>query len=815
MKFFQNFSAAQTEEELKNFFAKFFDIKLNTKNYIDLYTPQIIFEFKLDANLKNISTLATCTAQIIYYVRRLKFSLNGETRKISNFISVVTKNYAVIAETKNFSKFCLNKNFDWDLAPSSPCKKLVKALSENNFLKNLHVYDFSVAEDEKNFVAEIKKIFAGQIELLLNRKIIDEQNFFPIFEYWQKLFGKYVENGRKSSEYFITDIELGKTDLIANKKSLIFRMSDGSTIEKFLPIKDYKYSWDIYEKISSAHEIISIRQKMDRMTEIDLRRRTGEFFTPINFAEKAVDYLSRVVGENFFKNNFRIWDMCAGTGNLEFALPAEAWKFCYISTLNPDDANYCKKIYPDATVFQYDYLNDDVQNFFGKEKNIFEGIKMPEKLYRDLQNPELKWIIFINPPYATASNYQRKKNRKDKVGVSMTEIQKLMTEENLGEVSRELFSQFLYRINLEFKNKAAWLGIFSTLKYINSNNNQKLRDNFFNYKFENGFMFSSQNFDGCRGKFPVGFVVWDKNKNFPIEEQKISLDVFNSEVEKIAIKNLHTMRREEFLNKWIKRPKNTKIFPPMVSALTFAKTKDRRDKIPENFLASLMCWNDFTHHDFTAILSGPYGTAGGMSITPENFEGYLVIHAVHRIPKLNWLNRNDQFMQPVKKLSAEFICDCVVWSIFSNSNQTVSLRNVEYEGEIYRMKNNLYPFKLSEIKSWENSSPDIKMQIEMEREERFLAEWITANKKNFSAESLKVFNCGREIYKYFYKNFLELNIAAWKIFDWDAGWYQVRMSLKEIGYDFEKFSALHKALGEKILPQIYELGFLRDEVKYF
>jgi len=62
---------------------------------------------------------------------------------------------------------------------------------------------------------------------------------------------------------------------------------------------------------------------------------------------------------------------------------------------------------------------------------------------------------------------------------------------------------------------------------------------------------------------------------------------------------------------------------------------------------------------------------------------------------------------------------------------------------------------------------------------------------------------------------LELNIAKWKIFDWDAGWYQVRMSLKEIGFDFEKFSAEFRKLGEKILPQIYELGFLRDEVKYF
>mgnify|MGYP002624028715 CR=1 FL=1 len=808
---------SQTEEEVKNIFAKFFNIKLDTKNKIDLYTEQILFEFKLDVNLKNIQTRANCIAQALYYVRRLKFSLNGETRKITNFISVVTKNFALIAQTKNFAKFYQNKNFDWDLRPSSPCKKLVAALAENNFVKNLHVYDFSVGEDENNFIAEIQNNFAGQTELFLNRKIIDENNFFPIFEYWQKLFGSYVENGRKSSEYFITDIEIGKTDVISGRKSLIFRMSDGAIVEKFLPLKDYKYFWDIYEKISSPREIISIRQKMDRMTEPKLRRFTGEFFTPINFARKAVDYLSRVVGDNFFKNNFRIWDMCAGTGNLEFALPAEAWKFCYISTLLEDDANYCQKIFPDATAFQYDYLNDDVQNFFGKEKNLFQGIKMPEKLFRDLQNPDLKWIIFINPPYATASNYQRKKNREDKIGVSMTKIQKLMTEENLGEVSRELFSQFLYRINLEFKNKIAWLGMFSKIKYINSNNDQKLRDKFFQYKYENGFIFNSKNFDGCRGEFPVGFLIWNLSEKISLDKQKISLDVFNSEVEKIAIKNLKSENRKVFLNKWVTRPPAIKKFPPMSGALNVAeKNKDRRDRISENFLVSLMCkCNDFSNKNFTALLSGPYVSAGAFSVEEKIFEQSMIIHAVRRIPKATWLNDRDQFMQPEKKLSREFISDCVMWSLFSNSNQTVSLRNVEYEGEVYRMKNNLYPFKREEIILWKNSSPDIKMQIEMEREERFAAKWILANRKDFSVESLRVLDCGREIYKYFYANFLELNFAKWKIFDWDAGWYQVRMSLKEICYDFEKFSALHKLLGEKILPQIYELGFLRDEVKYF
>lgn len=815
--FFENLSNSQTEEEVKNIFAKFFNLKLDTKNKIDLYTPQILFEFKLDANLKNISTRATCIAQTLYYLRRLKFGLNGEIRKLSNFFAVITKNFALIAETKNFSKFYTNKNFDWDLAPSSPCKKLVAALADNNFVKNLHIYNFSVAEDEKNFIDEIKNKFAGQTELFLNRKIITENNFFPVFEYWQKLFGEYVENGRKSSEYFITDIEIGKTDFIFGRKSLIFRMSDGSIIEKFLPINDYKYFWDIYEKISNPREVISIRQKMDRMTEPRLRRFTGEFFTPINFANKAADYLSRVVGENWFKSgNFRLWDMCAGTGNLEFAMPAESWKFCYISTLNPDDANYCKKIYPDATVFQYDYLNDDVEKFFGKQENIFEGVKLPEKLYRDLQNPDLKWIIFINPPYAMATNNQ-KKILQNKSGVSMTKIRDLMTADNLGKSSQELFSQFIYRISKEFKNKNAWLGIFSTLKYVNAEADQIVREKFFQYKFESGFTFSSKNFDGCNGQFPVGFLIWNLAEKISLDKQKIILDVFNSDVEKIATKSFSSNDKKFFLNKWFQRPKNIKKFPPMKSGLNFGfENQGRVDRVAENFLAGFMIkGNDFLNQNSIAILSGPYASHAGYSITEKNFEKSMIIHAVRRIPKATWLNDRDQFMQPLKKISAEFISDCVIWSLFSNSNQTVSLRNVEYEGEIYRMKNNLYPFKIAEVSLWENSSPDIKLQIAIEREDRFAAEWIFNNKKNFSAESLRVLNCGREIYKDFYKNFAELNIAKWKIFDWDAGWYQVRMSLKEIDYDFEKFSAEFKKLGEKILPQIYELGFLRDEVKYF
>ncbi len=172
-------------------------------------------------------------------------------------------------------------------------------------------------------------------------------------------------------------------------------------------------------------------------------------------------------------------------------------------------------------------------------------------------------------------------------------------------------------------------------------------------------------------------------------------------------------------------------------------------------------------------------------------------------------------MQPTKKLSPEFIGDCVIWSLFAPSNQTVSLRDVEYEGKIYRMKNNLFPFKISELATWECSHPDIKIQISMPHENRFAADWIANHRAELSPESLAVLNAGKSIYKIFYKNLLELNFPKYKIFDWDAGWYQIRMSLKEAGLMPENFSDVFKNLSKKIEPQIYELGFLRDEVEEF
>lgn len=818
---FEKLKLCQTEEEVKYEFARYFKYKIDTRERIDLYTPEILFEFKHDINMNSALVRSKAIAQALYYIRRLKYG--RDIRVPSVRICIVDKNEALFIETeklKDFFYISKATNYDWDLAPSNPCKKLVYDLSQSNEIKNIYVYQLDNSESEREFIEKLDSYRNGeQLSLFGNKKEINELNFYDIFEYWQSIFGAYVENGRKSSEYFVTDIEQGRTSIISGTQ-VLFRMNSGENVEKYLPISRYEHFWNTYEKINDKNQVIAIRQKMDRMSEISLRRFTGEFFTPLGYAEKAIEYLERVIGsKGLTSGKYRVWDMAAGTGNLEYLLPAEAMRYCYISTLLSDDVEYCKKIYPDATVFQYDYLNDDI-NILEHPMLLEMGVKykLPQKLVEDLNNPEVKWILLFNPPYATSNNMEKNKGIVNKNKVSMTEIQKVMTEQSLGEVSRELMSQFLYRISREFAKKDAYIAMFSKIKYINSNNDQKMRDTFFRYKYEKGFIFSSEGFDGCKAKFPVGFIIWNMSKNILLEEQNICVDVYNSHVEKIGTKDLKVEKRDTFLSKWIEREKCTEIMPPLSNAITVAyANKDKRDRVAKNFLASLMCkGNDFANQNYTAILSAPYVSAGALSVTPNNFEKSMIVHTVRRLPRASWLNDRDQLMQPQVDVlqDNEFITDCVIWSLFSSSNTTASMSDVKYDEKIYRIKNHMFPFLVEDVKNWEITNADIKSQVWAKHGERYAAQWIEEH--ILSEEGERVFECAKKVYKYFYEHFNEIAWPKYKIYNWDVGWWQIRMALNDAGLGQDLLENLyeeHRCLGRKILEGIFQYQFIEPDMK--
>ena len=823
-KLYTSLVSCKKEEEVKAEFCKFFKMKIKALGNIDHYTEQVLFEFKYDRNFKSLANVAAVLAQVMYYARKLKFGAGLTRYPLPPMICIVDKNEAFFAETKKFAKFYSSKSdrYDWDRAASTPCPNLIAdILAYLTPTTAPYVYDLTKEAECEQFVEDCRKHLDAQLDFLdlLEKKSITEENFLDVYEYWNGLFGDYVRNGRKPSVYFLADIEQGKSVVAANGQVFFSVSGVEGMIPKMLQPKDYTHFWQNYEKVPSAGMAL-IRQKADRMTEDFRRRFTGEFYTPVEFAAKGLEYLERTIGKNWWQSGkYRFWDMAAGTGNLEFALPSSALKYCYISTLDEEDAKYCQKIFPSATCFQYDYLADDIAQLAG---TMTYGMKykMPQNLVDDLANPDLKWIIFINPPFATANTVGGETGKKSKDTVSKTSIREWMNDENYGEASRELFTQFLFRISKEFKGKDAHLCLFSKLKYLNSNNDQKIRDGFFQFQYERGFIFPIKCFYGSKGNFPVGFLVWDLSKKKHLKEQNITIDVFNSNVEKIGTKVLPSVERTAMLNKWCPRPKwdGHSIMPMFSSALSQqTENKDQRDHIAQGYLFSVVSkGDDFQNQNSVFILAAPYANAGAFSVTQENFEKAMVLHSVKKMPKATWTNDRDAFYAPTEALPQEFVNDCIVWSAFADSNYAVSLRNVQYQGKVYQIINNLYPFLLDEIRRWSCMNGDISAQMSAANEERFLAKWLDG--RTLSSEASSVMFAAKNLYKVFYAEMMNTRWMQFKIETWDVGIYQVRSALKDVGLAAAELAALksaHDALRAKLLPQVYSLGFLNPDVTYF
>jgi len=389
-----------------------------------------------------------------------------------------------------------------------------------------------------------------------------------------------------------------------------------------------------------------------------------------------------------------------------------------------------------------------------------------------------------------------------------------MDIEDTGHAKRELFTQFMFRIVHELP-ESTYLGMFSKLKYLNAPDSIEYRDQFFNYKFEKGFLFKSTTFHGVKGKYPIGFLIWNLSK--PREKKSVEIDITNEDASTIGVKHLQLIEKKDVLNNWFPRPQNSNehILPPLSNGITVRDgNTDTRHRARPDFLASICSkGNDFQNNNYVSILSSPSVSAGAFTVIKENFEKALTLHAVRKIPKQTWLNDRNQFLIPHTEPTKEFLNDCVVWSLFASSNETTALSNVQYLGNRYQIKNNFYPFSLEEIKKWEINDPDLKLQI-FNDQNRFVAEWLTKNV--LSAEAKQVLENARTVYRAFYANLNQMATNKWKIDTWDAGWYQIRRCLAEHNLATEDIKELNKAneqLANKILPKIEEFGFLdRDEV---
>ncbi|GAA8808591.1 hypothetical protein Hpoki86_14220 [Helicobacter pylori] len=558
--------------------------------------------------------------------------------------------------------------------------------------------------------------------------------------------------------------------------------------------KAHQTFWNIYERPPKREFWDYIIERRDLLVPSDVRERKGAFFTPRIWVEKSQEYLAKALGQDY-QEDYIIWDCAGGTGNLLNGLTNKA--NCFLSTLDSNDVAIVKELAAanklnllENHVFQFDFLNDDFK-------------KAPKSLQEILNDKEKrkKLIIYINPPYAEAGNKAKMSGTGEhKAKVARNNKTHEAYKNSLGSGANELFAQFFMRIYMELNG--CIMASFSKLKYLNSSNFKKFRE-VFKAKFLEGFMVPADSFDNVKGQFPIGFLVWDTATPPPPLKptNAINLEVFDSLGEFLGYKTFKPMIMDKVksINEWFK------IY------------KDEQDYL------GILVYDapDFSHQN-TNYLQNHKGTSHlhYENLTPTNLLIGAIYFSIRHCIKATWQNDRDQFYAPYDDAfqdDSEFKNNCLIFMLFHTQNRITTTQGT----------NHFIPFSETEVNAKERYSSHalldfLKGKIKEEGDSLFL----NAKKENkpleFSQSASRVFDAGREIYRYYHtqdstNRLYNANASLYDIKEFFQGRNaQGKLNLPAKAKD-EYYKQLYanlqdalKDLAKEIQPKVYEYGFLRE-----
>jgi hypothetical protein len=501
--------------------------------------------------------------------------------------------------------------------------------------------------------------------------------------------------------------------------------------------------------------------RRDLLVPKNIREVKGSFFTPQIWVEKSQEYIAEALGENW-QEEYTVWDCAAGTGNL---LAGLGNKYnIWTSTIDQPNVDTMKALIDEgfnllpSHVFQFDFLNDKFD-------------KLPAELKKIIGDPEKrkKLIIYINPPYAEATSATTITGTgKNKADVSKAHKTTERYKVYIGAATNEISAQFMARIYHEIPQ--CHLALFSTFKFVCTRNFIMFRT-FFNADFKGGFAVRSGSFDNVRGKFPIGFTIWDLDGlRFP---ESIEVDV----PETCGTKK-YWGGFNKSINQWIKR-------------------YDDNIKTSLGYMGNYAPDFQSTNQPYITVREGARHVHY-FSFTASNFFEGCIYFAVRLCVEPAWLNNRDQFYYPAGngwETDTEFQNDCLVFALFHGQNRISSVDGV----------NHWIPFTEQEVDASEKF------------ESNFMRNYIKG--KTFSAEAKAVLQSGLELWKYYHKK-NKGNATA----SVNASFYDIRaffqgrnangkMNNKSTDETYNKtIKTLRnnvKLLAQKIEPKIYEYGFLK------
>jgi len=684
-------------------------------------------------------------------------------------------------------------DLDWSIAPSNAHKNLdlvTEMLSDDNI--NPHVFSIHNIDD---CLQKVKDLNDGVTRLIP----ITPHNLTEVFSYFeQNVLGKHTLNTNQLANLF-TQILINPDNNflhpVKKRKTIVtksFNEVPVKTRESFTSF----FSHFQYEYTPRQKE--DLTAVVDRLIQDVTRRKQGEFFTPTIWVDKAHEYIASVYGDDW-KEKYVVWDPAWGTGNL-----TRDYKFkeLYVSTLNYSDIQTADQMgyNPEAVKFQFDFLNDDYDFL---PKGLRDAIESGKEI-----------IVLMNPPYGRA-------NGNSKVGTILkggttTIVSERMKINNLGGSSSQLYSQFLYRlVELNIGN----ICVFAKSLYKTSSTYKNFRKIFYlKYKFEKGLLFKCSEFADVSDSWAIDFSIYSKGETLNDNIMDVLINDSNGVINNVGEKKLISTDNKVSMSDWCKN-KKTKIndFPKLSSSLSLKETEHGFGLCENSFSTLVSNANNVAKNGNSVyFINGGVGeNVGKVYINEDTFLKGCCIFSARKTIKGDWLNDKDEYLAPNEEHEQyqQFTNDSVVYSLFNNSSQQSSLRQVNYKDRLWDIKNEFFWMSTEEMMGLANNNNYDELYNDVRTDNNRYVHKLLFGEQNIynqlSPDAKLVLDKATELVRmsmtmrsHFADDNNHLN-------SWDAGYAQLKLVWKEyFPEEFKEFRQLYKNLEDRMRPLVYELGFL-------
>jgi hypothetical protein len=777
---------------------------------------QILAEFKYDIDMSSNLEKTQIIMQCLLYLKR--FEVKG--LPIPEIILIGDRNECALFTYDYVSKYLNDKEVDWTAGGSNFHIKnpnlLTKLLSEE-----FKPFPFNI-DDDFNFSDVVNKIKELAKDSKSKTKITAGNISTAFHSFISKVLHKDVKLSANEKVNLFIQILINSDDnyLHPSKPEIVSKSFGAVKIDR----KQYQSLMSHYDGFHYTNEE---KDKLVGVSDMIIleedRRKQGEYFTPDILTLKADEYLSRYLGGDY-KDKFYVWDCAAGMGNL-----TRNFKYAHLfqSTLHKSDTQTMEQsgINPEATKFQFDFLNDELGKL---PSELMEAIKSNKPI-----------LFYINPPYMRAGDIGATvKNLQDiitKKGESDTKISDEMKNDNWGGSSSNLYSQFLYRIWRMKKERNLtnlYLGVFCPELFLSGGSYKKFREKFLvDFEYLNAFLTPASMFSDVANNWGILFSVWKSGKN--VNNTEFNVDVFDkslsddTELTVLKDKSLYNLDNEIEASKWVrektKELKTTKNVPQLTSALNIKN--GGYGSIPENYIGYLFNKSNqvMTNSQQVAIFSVPYAYANGVPIIKENIFEISTLFTSRRLISGSydtWINHMSEYLAPNEKHPQweQFKYDSIVYSLFDSKSQQSSLRDIDYKSKIWNIQNEFFWIpvdKMSEAIK-QSSYTELYNDIKTFGKQRYVASLLydqgIYNKLSEDAKFVLDRATAIVIKSIPQRKIAQEENSKLCAYAWDAGWYQIKAIIDTVKLDsglIKDFSTVYKEFGDRLRPLIYELGFLK------